>query len=464
MNKRAAILIVAMFLLVGLNTLADEVTTREAETPKEETRMPVMWADADFLERYEQDYTTEAEAYIDPGLQTSIKGTSDFSILDLLYYIPSERTQGYCGNCWMWPSTSVVEIALRVEQDVQQNRLSVQYINSCGELYPSTGIECCGGGTLTMFAKFYKLTGIAIPWSNQNAYWQDYVLIGQCEQCECDEIAKDPNYPIADMTARRITTRNVPEATAIANIKNILHQNRGVYFSVFYADTANIDNFRNFWRYQPESAVYDLDYYAGHEWNEEEAVGHAMLIVGYHDDETSNDSDYWVLLNSWGTNNYRPNGLLRIDMHMNYSLRYVGTTQYAFGAETLNITFGSAAPTTSISGPTVGRINKPYTFDVFAVDPQGDDVYLSVDWGDNTNTDWVGPYDSGEEIQLVHSFSERKNYTILAKAKDIEGHEGKEQPLIISMPTSYIPFFWFWERLFELFPNAFPILRHLFGF
>lgn len=78
---------------------------------------------------------------------------------------------------------------------------------------------------------------------------------------------------------------------------------------------------------------------------------------------------------------------------------------------------------------------------MFAVDPQGDDVYLSMDWGDNTNTDWLGPYDSGEEIQLVHSFQERKNYTILAKAKDLDGHEGKEQPLIIRMPCSYIPFF-----------------------
>ena len=464
MKKIVAILIVGLFLLVCVNALTNEVTTISAEFDEEDDKLSVMWADASFLERYEHDYTTEEAAYINPSLRDNIKTISDYSILDLLYYIPSERTQGYCGNCWMWPSTSIVGIALRVEQDVQQNRLSVQYINTCGELYPSTGIECCGGGTLTMFDKFYKLTGIAIPWSNANAYWQDYVLIGQCEQCECDQIAKDPNYPIADMIAKRITTRNVPEATAIENIKNILHQNRGVYFSVFYADTTDIDNFRDFWRFQDESVVYDLGYYAGHEWIEDEAVGHAMLIVGYHDDEYSNDSDYWVLLNSWGTNSHRPNGLLRVDMHMDYSLKYVGTTQYAFGAETLNITFGSAAPTTSISGTTVGRINKDYTFNVYAVDPQDDDVYLYVDWDDNSNTDWLGPYDSGEEIQLVHSFSERRNYTIMAKAKDVEGHEGKEQPLKITMPVSYIPFFWFWERFFERFPNAFPILQYLFGF
>jgi hypothetical protein len=364
----------------------------------------------------------------------------------------------------MWPSTSVLEIALRVQEGVIENRLSVQYINTCGELYPTTQIGCCEGGTLSMFALFYRLTGIAIPWSNENAYWQDYVLIGQCEQCECDEIAKDPNYPISDIKSKSIQTRGVPEQTAIDNIKNILHQNRGVFFTIFYADETDLNNFRNFWRNQNEEYVYDLDYYAGHPWVEEEAVGHALLIVGYHDDENTNNTDYWILLNSWGTNSHRPNGLLRVDMHMNYSLKYTGSSQYAFGAETLNVTFGSAAPTTSITGPTKGRINKVYTFDVSAVDPQGDDVYLYVNWGDGTNTDWFGPYDSGEVIEVSHTFTERTNYTIKAKAKDIEGHEGKEQPLKITMPYSYIPFWWFWERFFERFPHAFPILRYIFGY
>ena len=81
-----------------------------------------------------------------------------------------------------------------------ENRLSVQYMNTCGELYPTTGIECCGGGNLGMLASFYRLTGIAIPWSNENAQWQDYVIIGQCEQVECDEIAKKPNYPISSIS------------------------------------------------------------------------------------------------------------------------------------------------------------------------------------------------------------------------------------------------------------------------
>jgi hypothetical protein len=456
--------ILSMILLMSLNGIGIKNASGKAEIEKDENSLPVMWADNDFLTRYENDYNNEEAAFINPNLANEIQSTSDYSLLDLLYYIAEDRDQGYCSNCWMWPSTSVLEIALRVQEGVLENRLSVQYMNTCGELYPTTHITCCQGGTMSMLATFYTLTGIAIPWSNENAYWQDYVLFGQCEQVECDQIAKEPNHPISYIKSKSIQTHGVTEQKAIDNIKNILLQNRGVYFSIFYADETNIDDFRNFWRNQNEQYIYDLDYYAGHPWVEAEAVGHALLIVGYHDDENTNTSDYWVLLNSWGTNSYRPNGLLRIDMHMNYSLKYVGSNQYAFGAETLNVTFGSAAPTTSITGPTVGKPNKIYTFDVSAVDPQGDSVYLYVNWGDGTNTNWLGPHNSGTKIQVTHSFSQEKNYTIKAKAKDTVGHEGKEQPLIISIPFSYnIPSLLFWQKLLERFPHLLSIFRQLLG-
>lgn len=439
MSKKIIIVgILGMFLLASLNSISIKVETIRVEIEDYENVLPVMRVDNEFLDRYENDYNNEEVAFIDPNLAYGIQSTEDYSILDLLSYIPEERTQGGCGNCWAWPSTSILGIALRVQENVMENRLSVQYINTCGEVYPFINIGCCEGGTIGMFASFYRSTGIAIPWTNANAHWQDHVIYRQCELVECHEIAKFPNYPISSIRSNRITTRGVSEETAIDNIKNILHQNRGVYFSIFFADNTDLNNFRNFWRNENEEDVYDLDYYAGNPWIADEAVGHALLIVGYHDDPNTHNNDYWILLNSWGTVNGRPSGLLRVDMHMNYSLKYVDSSQYAFGAETLNVSFNSEAPTTSITGPTSGRIRKRHTFDVSAVDPQGDDVYLYVNWGDGTNTDWQGPYESNEIIQVSHAFSEQKNYTIKAKAKDIYGHEGKEQPLIISASKSKI--------------------------
>ena len=456
--------ILSMLLLVSVNVLSVNVTTGSGEREDDETPLPVMRIDTKFLEKFAKEYTNEDVAFLDPSLTSEIQRTTDYSILDLLYYIAAERTQGGCGNCWMWPSTSIIEIALRVQLGVMENRLSVQYMNTCGELYPTTHIECCGGGTLSWCAAFYKLTGIAIPWTNENAYWQDYVLIGQCQQVECDEIAKNPNYPISSIVPKSITTQRVSEETAIDNIKNILHQNKGIYFSIQFPDSTDLHHFQNFWRNEDEEDIYDLDYYAGHSWIEDEAVGHALLVVGYHDDESTNDSDYWILLNSWGTRAGRPNGLIRFDMHMNYSLKYVDSNYYAFYAETLDVAFGGAAPTTSITGPTSGKVNTNYTFDVSAVDPQGDDVYVYVNWGDGTNTAWLGPYTSGAVIQVSHAFPEQQKYTIQAKAKDIFDQEGKEQPLIITVPYSYTPMPPFFNWLFQWFPNAFPILRQLMGY
>lgn len=434
MKKKILILcILSMFLLSSFNTISVEVTTNEIE--ENDSLPPLMHANTKFLDRYENDYNSEEEAYIDPNLISEIQETTDFSILDLLYYIPEDRDQGRCSNCWAWPSTSVLEIALRVQKGVMLNRLSVQFMNTCGELYPMTRIECCEGGTIGMLASFYRSTGYAIPWSNENAWYRDGRLLGQCT-LECDEIGKDPNYPIEDIRSKRIETRNVPEETAIENIKNILHQNRGVYFSVFYADYEDLGNFQDFWREQDEEFVYDLNHYAGHPWNPDEAAGHAMLIVGYHDAEDSDRNDYWVFLNSWGTAPYRPNGLLRVKMHMNYSLKY--SSQYAFGAETLNVTFDPQSPLTTVTGPNSGKPDQDYKFNFSATDPQGDDINLYVNWGDKTNTGWIGPYNSGEVIQLNHSFPEQKNYTIKARAEDIYDNLGKEQPFIFRVSKSKI--------------------------
>ena len=56
-------------------------------------------------------------------------------------------------------------------------------------------------------------------------------------------------------------------------------------------------------------------------------------------------------------------------------------------------------------------------------------------------------------------------YAIKAKAKDVNGNESNWETLTVTMPYSYnVPFMQFWERLFERFPNAFPILRHLMGY
>lgn len=395
---------------------------------------PVMKISHNDVERWEEEYNNAEFAYIDPNLDEEIQSTEDYSILDLLEYDPKERSQGRCGNCWAWPSTAVLEIALNVQEGIK-DRLSVQFMNTCGERYTygSNLIECCGGGTLEMFANFYRNTNFAIPWSNTLAHWHDDGYINCFTDCK--QISKTPNYPIYDIDSVVIKIRNIPEEEAIENIKNVLHQEKGVYFSVFYPNLENLNSFRNMWRNDAETDSYDLDYYCGHEWNETEAVGHAMIIVGYHDVEGT-DNDYWIVLNSWGTTEKRPNGLLAWDMHMNYSCKY--SNYYAFGANTLVVNFDpdpNAPNPPTISGPKKIKPNIEYTYDFSAVDPQGDDVYLFISWNlGSAGGNWQGPYKSGEKIQVKHTWTEEKNFVLRAKAKDANTNTSIWSSFDVNMP------------------------------
>jgi hypothetical protein len=79
------------------------------------------------------------------------------------------------------------------------------------------------------------------------------------------------------------------------------------------------------------------------------------------------------------------------------------------------------APT--ITGPNTGRIGKTYTFNITATDPNNDNIYYFILWGDGSNSSWIGPYASGEEITQTHTWSKRGTYTVSAKVKDIGEYE-----------------------------------------
>ena len=246
-KKIFVIFIISLFSLVNFATTGEKIS--EVIDTNYEIR-PVMKVDSITLEKWKKDYDTAEKAFINPDLAEEIQATSSFSILDYLDYIPSERNQGWCSNCWAWPATAIMGIALYVQEGVFE-RLSVQYINSCGTI---VGSECCEAGSLETFTKFYKNTDKAIPWSNENAHWQDDRA--QC-RTSCDSISTEPNYPISYIFRRSIQTHDMPEEETIYNIKNILHQKRGVYFSWYLPDMDYREHFGDFWSNQDEEYIYN---------------------------------------------------------------------------------------------------------------------------------------------------------------------------------------------------------------
>jgi len=74
-----------------------------------------------------------------------------------------------------------------------------------------------------------------------------------------------------------------------------------------------------------------------------------------------------------------------------------------------------------ISGPTDGEPDVEYEYTFTINDPEGDEVWIKIDWGDGEITDWFGPYESGEPVTVSHSWDEEGAYCVKAMSMDIWG-------------------------------------------
>jgi hypothetical protein len=110
-------------------------------------------------------------------------------------------------------------------------------------------------------------------------------------------------------------------------------------------------------------------------------------------------------------------------------------------AELSEVGLTSNPPATpQLTGPTSGVINEEHFYRVATTDPDGDDVYYYVDWGDGTNSGWVGPYTSGLTVTISHIWSEIGVYDVKARAKDIWGaRSGWSEPLVVTITDNTPP-------------------------
>ncbi len=80
-----------------------------------------------------------------------------------------------------------------------------------------------------------------------------------------------------------------------------------------------------------------------------------------------------------------------------------------------------------------------YTYTTDTTDPDGDQVSYMWDWGDGTNSGWIGPYDSGATCEVSHSWTEPGDYEIQVKARDIYGGTSDwSEPLMVNIKLPII--------------------------
>ena len=76
------------------------------------------------------------------------------------------------------------------------------------------------------------------------------------------------------------------------------------------------------------------------------------------------------------------------------------------------------------SGPDNGMHKTSYTYSTSTTDPNpGDQVFYQFDWDDGSNSQWLGPYDSGVTISTDHTWNKAGTFDIKVKAKDLAGSE-----------------------------------------
>jgi hypothetical protein len=111
----------------------------------------------------------------------------------------------------------------------------------------------------------------------------------------------------------------------------------------------------------------------------------------------------------------------------------------------------------TIDGITRGRIGEEYMYTFKSTSPVGRDLYYFVDWGDDSVERWIGPYSSGEEVFVNHTYDMSWIYKIKVRVKDVDNlwSDWSEKSVTIPRDKSTN------DMLFRLL-ERFPLLEGLF--
>ncbi|RLF57962.1 MAG: hypothetical protein DRN27_06670 [Thermoplasmata archaeon] len=85
-------------------------------------------------------------------------------------------------------------------------------------------------------------------------------------------------------------------------------------------------------------------------------------------------------------------------------------------------------------------------------DVNGGNLSLFIDWGDGTNTGWIGPYVSGDIASIGHSWDEYGQYYIRVKVRDSDGLESNWGELLGPLYFARQNLIWDW-LLYKILPN-----------
>jgi len=358
------------------------------------------------------------------------------------------KEQGNCGSCWDFAAIGTFESIIKIRENCSEINpdLSEQYVLSCLPAAANNYGEGCLGGT--PYGAFYYMMDDSDEGNNYNgAIPESCFPYHASDDISCSEKCEnwvDLLVPILDCEESSL---GFDSSENRAIIKSQIYQYGPIAAGMNVSD--DFVNFGNL-HHNPTDYFPDPDEPWGNRLN------HIIVILGWKDDSSIDNGGYWICKNSWGTK-WGYNGFYNIEYGALFTGFYISTVDYDPDS------FDWPPNTPSIIGPTSGNPSQEYEYTFTTMDPDGDDdVFYYIDWGDSQIEEWIGPFESDEEVTVNHTWENKGTYNIRAKAKDPYGAESDWATLEVSMPKNKAintPFLNFLENH----PYMFPLLQQIFG-
>lgn len=377
------------------------------------------------------------------------------------------RDQGDCGSCWLFAALGTFESIINIREGRANldPDLSEQYVLSC---LPEAG--SCSGGTVE--GALYYIADTSDAGNNCNGVITESCFPYQAsDDVPCSAKSNDwMEYLVPIKNCRHVDlgydTYRVREV-----LKSWIMENGPVATNMYVTELFGLWGviFHNLKFYFPYIDITDNVY------------NHCVVIVGWKDDPSIRRGGYWICKNSWGTD-WGDNGFFSIEygsLNVADEIIWVDYDPESFdwppGADYNNFNQESGNPSQmirrypinlgrcipdvpTITGPISGIAGTEYEYNITTTAPCGDDVYYYVEWGDHQTEEWIGPYESGKEITVKHTWSKSGSYEIKVKARDTKFAVSEwSDPLPMSMPKTYV------NPLWTLIEKIFDWLEEMFG-
>ena len=175
-----------------------------------------------------------------------------------------------------------------------------------------------------------------------------------------------------------------------------------------------------------------------------------LVVLGYAADEAG--MNYWEWIWEWETGSRGNSSYFDTANYVEFRIDIYGLQSgwnkvtvtfkniYGYpGYDSVTVTYvppnNPPNTPTQPEGPTSGNVGESLHFESYFSDPDGDSMDVMFDWGDGTDTGWIGVVASGTTVGNYHSYDEPGTYQVRTKARDLPylTESDWSEPLIVSI-------------------------------